>query len=47
MNEYREVRHIRGASLRNLCIKNNWYTCGEDCWAQYSKQMERFLERRA
>lgn len=30
MNKYREIRKVRGSDLRNLCIKNNWYTKG-DC----------------
>lgn len=29
-HEYREVRKIRVDDLRNLCIKNRWYTRGDN-----------------
>ncbi|GAA0806679.1 hypothetical protein GCM10008910_45390 [Faecalicatena orotica] len=27
---YREIRKIGAMELRNLCIKRNWYTCGNN-----------------
>lgn len=27
---YKEIRRISAYSLRNLCIEENWYTCGDN-----------------
>ncbi len=27
---YKEIRRITPYSLRNLCIENDWYTCGDN-----------------
>jgi len=26
----KEMRYISSMEVRNLCIKNNWYTCGDN-----------------
>lgn len=28
--KYIETRHLTTAKVRRLCIKNNWYTCGDN-----------------
>lgn len=30
MKEYREIRKISASALRQLCIEQDWYTCGDN-----------------
>ena len=30
MNRYKEIRTLTAYNLRSLCIRQNWYTCGDN-----------------
>ncbi len=30
MKQYKEIRKISASSLRQLCVENDWYTCGDN-----------------
>ena len=30
MKQYKEIRKVRASSLRALCIRQNWYTAGDN-----------------
>lgn len=30
MNRYKEIRTLTAYNLRELCIRQNWYTCGDN-----------------
>lgn len=35
MSSYKEIRTLTAHSLRSLCIRQNWYTCGDN--AEYER----------
>lgn len=40
--KFKEIRSMPSTSLRSLCIKNHWYTCGNN--EEYSRLFDRLTD---